>query len=172
MPETAIVVLVPEAEHLLGAHRRRHTDEGAHGMGTHVTLLYPFADTSLLDAGRLGQVTDALAAFEAFDYSLAAAIRFPANPRVLCLRPEPDAPFRAMTAARVAAFPAYPPYGGKYGDPIPHATVAVGDDAVLGPIERELGGSLPIATRATEATVVARDGPGGSWRPYASLPFL
>ena len=44
--ETAIVVLVPEAEPLVGEHRRRHTAEGARGMGAHVTLLYPFRDTS------------------------------------------------------------------------------------------------------------------------------
>ena len=44
MAETAIVVLVPEAEPLVGAFRRNHTAEGAHGMGAHVTLLYPFGD--------------------------------------------------------------------------------------------------------------------------------
>ena len=96
-------------------------------------------------------MSDALAAFESFDFALATAIRFPENQRVLCLRPEPDEPFRAMTAALVAAFPEHQPYGGKYADPIPHATVAVGDDAVLDPIERELADALPIAARATEA---------------------
>jgi 2'-5' RNA ligase superfamily len=171
MAETAIVVLVPEAEPLVGEHRRRHTEDGAHGIGAHVTLLYPFADASLLDLHRLGDVSDALAAFESFDFALATPNRFPGNPRVLCLRPEPDAPFRAMTAALVAAFPEHRPYGGKYDDPIPHATVAVGDDDVLDPIERELASALPIPSRATEAVVMERD-EHGRWRPHSRLPFL
>ena len=172
MAETAIVVLVPEAEPLLGEHRERHTEEGARGMGTHVTLLYPFVDSSRLDMQCLADVSDALAEFEAFDFSLTSAMRFPGNPRVLCLRPEPDDPFRAMTAALVRAFPDHPPYGGKYAEVIPHATVAMADADVLDPIERELSPSLPIASRAMEATLVARDGPGETWRERASLPFL
>jgi len=168
--ESAIVVLVPEADPVVGAFRRNHTAEGAHGMGAHVTLLYPFGDASLLDAARMARVSEALGPFSVFDFSLAAAMRFPANPRVLCLRPEPDEPFRAMTAALVAAFPEHPPYGGKYDDPIPHSTVAIGADAVLDAIEHELAGSLPIAARAVEATLFEHAAAG--WRPLARLPFL
>ena len=89
---------------------------------------------------------------------------------MLYLRPEPEAPFRALTAALVAAFPEHQPYGGKYADAIPHATVAIGDDDVLDPIARSLAGSLPIAARATEATLLELDG-SGEWRPRARLPF-
>src|SRR5262245_6926916 len=170
MAETAIVVLVPEAEPLIGEHRRRHTAEGARGMGAHVTLLYPFVDSARLGMQRVADVAGALATFEAFDFALTAAMRFPENPAVLCLRPEPDEPFSAMTAALVAAFPGHPPYGGKYDDVIPHATVAIGDDAVLDEIERRLTGSLPIAARAVEATLF--EFAAGRWRPVASLPFL
>src|SRR6478736_2087074 len=109
MAETAIVVLVPEAEPLVGEHRRRHTVEGAHGMGAHVTLLYPFADSLLLDLDRLAKTSDALAGFESFDFDFATTIRFPENQRVLCLRPAPGEPFRAMTATLVAAFPEHQP---------------------------------------------------------------
>jgi len=168
--ETAIVVLVPEAEPLIGPHRRLHTAEGAHGMDAHVTLLYPFVDSSELDMQRLADVSAALAAFEAFDFVLATATRFPANPAVLCLRPDPDEPFRAMTAALVAAFPDHPPYGGKYAEVIPHATVAIGQDALLDELERGLAGSLPIAARAVEATLFEHV--AGRWNPLASLPFL
>jgi hypothetical protein len=168
--ETAIVVLVSEAEPVVGAFRRKHTAEGARGMGAHVTLLYPFGDASLLDAGRLARVSEALGPFAAFDFSLAAATRFPANPRVLCLRPDPDEPFRAMTAALAAAFPEHPPYGGRYDDPIPHSTVAIGEDALLDAIEAEVAGSLPIAARAVEATLFEHTAAG--WRPLARLPFL
>ena len=88
---------------------------------------------------------------------------------MLCLRPEPDGPFRAMTAALVEAFPEHRPYGGKYADPIPHATIAIGDDATLDEIERAVAGSLPIEARATEAAVLTRDA-AGRWSVFATLP--
>ena len=170
MGETAIVVLVPEAEPLLGEYRRLHTEEGAHGMGVHVTLLYPFTDSSRLDGRRLADVREIVGGFAPFDFALAAALRFPENSRVLYLRPEPEGPFRALTAALVGAFPEHQPYGGKYADAIPHATVAIGEDAVLDPMASSLGGSLPIAARATEATLLELDD-AGEWRPLERLPF-
>jgi 2'-5' RNA ligase len=165
--EIAIVVLVPEAEPLIGAHRARHTAEGAHGMGAHVTLLYPFTD----DERALAEAAEVVRAFPSFDFALASATRFPENPRVLCLRPDPDAPFLALTAALVRAFPEHPPYGGKYAAVIPHATVAIADDAVLDAIERELPSSLPIAARATEAAVMEREDENADWRVRATIPL-
>jgi 2'-5' RNA ligase len=165
--EVAIVVLVPEAEPLIGTHRARHTAEGAHGMGAHVTLLYPFTD----DDRALAEAAEVVAEFPAFDFTLAAAMRFPENRRVLCLRPEPDAPFRELTTALVRAFPDFPPYGGKYAQVIPHATVAIADDVVLDAIERELAGSLPIAARATEAAVMEREHEDTDWRVRGTIAF-
>jgi hypothetical protein len=107
--EIAIVVLVPEAEPLLGEFRRRHSAEGAHGMGAHVTLLYPFGD----DERALAGAADVVGSFAPFDFSLTSAMRFPDNRRVLCLRPEPGRLFVALTMALVEAFPAFPPYGGS-----------------------------------------------------------
>src|SRR5262245_18674457 len=166
MAETAIVVLVSEAEPLIGEHRRRHTDEGAHGMGAHVTLLYPFGDDGLMTAGA----REVIRGFDAFDFSLIRLVRFPGNPRVLCLRPDPDTPFRALTRALATRFPEHPPYGGKYADPIPHATVAIGDDGLLDGIEREVRPALPIAARATEAVLMNRD-EHGTWRVRERLPL-
>jgi 2'-5' RNA ligase len=166
MAQTAIVVLVHEAESLIGGHRSRHTDDGAHGMGAHVTLLYPFGDGD----AEIAAARDVVGAFEAFDFALASPGRFPETPRVLCLRPEPDEPFRALTRALAARFPEHPPYSGKYADPVPHATVAIGNDALLDEIERELAPSLPIASRATEAVLMDRDG-CGTWRVRERLPL-
>ena len=104
-----------------------HTEEGAHGMGAHVTLLYPFTDTSLLDARRLREVREVARRVRGVRLLARAALPLSRRtPRVLCLRPEPDAPFRAMTQrARRSLSRSIQPYGGKYADPIPHATVAI-----------------------------------------------
>jgi 2'-5' RNA ligase len=171
MAETAIIVPVPEAEALIGGYRREHTDEGRHGMIAHVTLLYPFTDTTKLDERRTSAAADVVAAFAAFDFSLASVGRFPANPRVLSLRPEPEAPFRELTRALVRAFPEHQPYGGKYSDPVPHSTIAIGDDALLEAIEASVMAELPIAARAAVAELVERDDAAGGWRLRRRLPL-
>jgi 2'-5' RNA ligase len=168
---TAVVVLVPEAEAAIGAYRRRHTEEGACGMGAHVTLLFPFVDTASLDETRSRAAAEVVAGFAVFDFSLASSGRFAANPSVLCLWPEPDAPFRALTAALVARFPEHPPYEGRYAEVVPHATVAIGDDPLLDGIARALAPSLPIAARAAEATLVEQDETTGEWRQRRRLPL-
>jgi hypothetical protein len=41
MAETALVVLLPELEPLIGGWRRRYTGDSARGMPPHVTLIFP-----------------------------------------------------------------------------------------------------------------------------------
>ena len=65
MAETALVVLIPELEPLIGDWRRRYTGDGARDMPPHVTLIYPFADAAAVDK-RLETVARVLSAFGPF----------------------------------------------------------------------------------------------------------
>src|SRR5436190_20086405 len=105
MAETAIVVLLPELEPLIGECRRRYTDDGARDMPPHVTLIYPFADTSAVGA-RLDAVARALGGLAPFEIELRETARFP---ELLYLSPHPAAPLVAMTEALSDAFPEFPP---------------------------------------------------------------
>ena len=169
MGETAIVVLVPKADPLVGALRRAHTRDGAEGMAAHVTLLYPFADSSEVTDDRLRELGATLAPFAEFEFTLSEARRFEGDPATLYLAVDPAPPFRALTRALVAAFPEHPPYGGTVPDPMPHVTVAQGDAAVLNRAEAEVAGRLPVAARADSVTVVEHA--GGGWRERATLPL-
>lgn len=66
---------------------------------------------------------------------------------VVWLAPEPDAPFRALTAAVWNRFPEVFPYGGAHSDNVPHLTLGSG-----GPMERmrqaaeDVREQLPIHT--------------------------
>lgn len=71
MAETAVVVLVPELEPLVGDWNRRHTGAGARGMPPHLTLLYPFVDTLEIDLESEAAIVVALAPFRPF------RLRFP-----------------------------------------------------------------------------------------------
>jgi 2'-5' RNA ligase len=168
--ETAIVVIVPEAEPAVGALYRTHTNSGREAMPPHVTLLIPFADSEALP---LAALRAALAAFEPFHFELAQTHRFePSSGPILWLAPEPAAPFIELTEALVRAFPAYRPYGGAFHDIVPHLTVAAARDAhALDQIERELASALPIAARAEAATVVRRRDGDRRWEPHTTIPF-
>lgn len=85
----------------------------------HITLLAPWAerptDAELAAVSRIAQAAGP------FDVKLAQVGEFPDG--VLYLRPEPDLQLRELTSRLVAAFPAFPPYGGRYDDVTPHLTL-------------------------------------------------
>ena len=120
--ETALVVLVPDAEPVVAEHRLRHDPAAADGVPAHVTVLYPFR--AEVDDATAAAVAAIAAAVPAFDATFRTTARFPGV--VLYLDPEPAAPFRELIARCTAAFPDCPPYGGTIPDPIPHLTVADG----------------------------------------------
>lgn len=165
MAGTAVVVLLPELEPLIGGWRRRYTGDGARGMPPHVTLIIPFADSADLD-DRLGPLGRALGAFAPFDVVVTETARFPG---LLYLRPEPEEPFLAMTETVESAFPEFPPYAGEFDDIVPHVTVAQADEEVLGGIERELVPQLPVKARVERGWLVENTPVG--WRRHTAFPL-
>jgi 2'-5' RNA ligase len=121
-------------------------------MPAHITLLVPFADSDALSADRIGRAEEILARFGSIELTLAATAYFEGPPMVLYLEPVPAAPFRAMTAALVSAFPEHPPYGDAHAEIVPHLTVATRlKRERLVAIETEVGAALPISARSGEA---------------------
>jgi hypothetical protein len=78
--ETVVVVPVPDAEALVGALRRRHTEDGGEGMPAHVTLLAPFVEHDRLDVPTFAAE---LARFPPFHLALRRLARFDGTPAVL-----------------------------------------------------------------------------------------
>lgn len=166
---TAIVVLTPEAEPLIGELYRLHTGAGGDGMTPHVTLLVPFVPVGQLDHDVDRRLRGVFRSHEPFDYLLARFERFPGD--ILYLAPEPSKPFVDLVEALSREFPDYPPYEGLHDEVIPHATVAESDDqALLQRITGELEGTLPVECRAEVATLVER-GIDLQWRPRVSFPL-
>ena len=125
-----------------------------------MTVLYPFVDRDLLDAGALVALREELAGFRRFPLTLTRLLRFPSSPATLYLAPEPAAPFADMTR-RVAGRFGLEPYGGGHDQVVPHLTVAMADDqALLDRIERDVAPRLPIATTVDAVHVIAHTGDG------------
>jgi 2'-5' RNA ligase len=163
--ESALVVLVPEAEGLVKAFRAKFDPSAAAGMPAHITLLHPFKPPAELGADVLESLHTCFASFVPFTYSLAAIRRFGAE--VLYLAPEPDEPFRGLTRAICQRYPETPPYGGKFAEVIPHLTVAqVPNEDDLDRIAEDFAlaatGMLPMI--ASAADVALMDNGSGDWQ--------
>jgi len=130
MSRSALVVLVPEAEPMVGALRERFDPSAQAGVPAHVTVLFPFVPPEQWSDEVMEAVADAIRGVHAFDFKLAKVGRFPATAYLV---PEPAAPFIALTQRVAERFPGHAPYGGLHADIVPHLTVAdrdVGNAAV------------------------------------------
>jgi 2'-5' RNA ligase len=170
--ESALAVLVPEAEMLVGSYRAAYDPSAARGMPAHITVLYPFLSPDAIDDGVLDRLRRCCARFTAFDFALTTTRRFP--DRVLYLAVEPDEPFRQLTLAIWETFPQNPPYGGLYPVIVPHLTVADGQEAFrLDEIDRDFEpasrDALPIRAHADEVMLLNTG--GGLWQQTARFPL-
>ncbi len=165
--DSGVVILVPEAEPLVGAARAAWDRSASVGVPAHVTLLYPFVPARELDAGVVDRLRAALRGFVPFPFVLASTGRFDG---VLFLAPEPATAFTALTTALVAAFPDYPPYGGVHEHLVPHLTVADRPDAPFDVLEEAVTPDRPITALARDVCIVAR-GEDDQWRVTTRLPL-
>ncbi len=167
--ETALVVLVPEAEAVVGRWRLAHDPSAAEGVPAHVTLLYPFVPFARLDEAVEAALSGLFAGFAPFALTFSTVGRFP---HVVWLAPDDPAPLVALSQALIDAFPDYPPYGGAHEGITPHLTVAQVKD---GPdfeaeIERietafltDAARRLPVRAPVHEAWLLAQK-EDGRWR--------
>ena len=108
----------------------------------HVTALGPFDPAP--SAQDLDTVAAIAAATPPVRVRLADLGQFPNG--IIHLVPDPDDALRDLTARLVAAFPAWPPYGGEFGaDVQPHLTVDAASDPVdLASTARLLADVVPV----------------------------
>jgi len=139
---------VPEAQaHVLITH-----------VPAHVTVLFPFLDADDVDERALHEL---FARFVPFAFELDRVEQF-ADGQIVWLHPEPSAPFAELTRAVWERWPDHPPYEGVHDEVIPHLTVSEEPAAVDIP--------LPIASRATEVTLIEEVVPG-RWQARSRFPL-
>lgn len=111
----------------------------------HITVLAPFLPVpSDADLDRLGEIA---AGTPPVDFRLDELHVFPDG--VIHLRPEPSAPFTALTDRVWEASPSCPPYGGRYDDLTPHLTLDLAAGPVTVASTRDLlGAAVPVRCRA------------------------
>jgi 2'-5' RNA ligase len=162
--QSALVVLVPEAEGLVKPFRDRFDPSAAKGMPAHITILYPFKLPHELTPALGLVLAELFARSQRFDVSLSNLGRFP---DALYLAPSPEGPLRRLTQLTVERFPEHPPYEGEFAEIIPHMTIAQLPepdhlDDITVDFQRAAHGRLPI--RAAVRSVALMDSTSGRWQ--------
>ena len=162
--ESALVVLIPEAEFLVAAFRKQYDPSAAVGVPAHVTVLYPFKPPPELTAEVIQSLGDLFSGFPKFRASFAELARFPG---VLYLAPEPVETFHRLIRLVSGRFPETPPYDGQFAEVIPHLTVAqVSDSEQLEKIASDFGkqASERLPIQASINQIALLDNVSGLWR--------
>jgi 2'-5' RNA ligase len=162
---SAIIVPVPETEHLVAWHRRTLGSTVSPTVPAHVTVLYPFVPPSRISAGTLAGIEAALTGIAAFECAFSQVKWF--GDEVVWLEPKPDEHFRALTQAVCERFPAHLPYEGEHPDTVPHLTVAdrrTGDPLSKRKAAADIAAVLPIHARIDRVRLVAGEDEHGPWR--------
>ena len=166
--ESALVVLVPEAEALVKPFRDRDDPSAAAGVPAHITLLYPFKPPAVIDARDMETLRQIFVRFTPLRFELTRVRRFPAE--TLYLEPDPGEPFRQITLEIWKEFPETPPYGGHHPDIVPHLSVArMADERQLDQVTEAFSlaarNTLPIRARVDHAALL--DTTSGRWQTRA-----
>ena len=167
--ETAVLLCVPEADGLVGPWREKADPSATAGVPAHVTLLYPFLDSDLVDAGVLAELEWFFSGVDAFAVRFDAVAEFPES-GVLYLDPV-GRELDELAAALARRWPETPPYGGAVDAPHAHLTVVHTPDAAL---RAEAGDAvrpgLPLAAVAAQAALWTCDD-DGRWSESHVFPF-
>jgi len=137
------------------------------GIDAHVTVLVPFLPAAEIDDAVLAELARIFSTHAPFDLTFAKTARFP---EVLYLVPEPDQPFRELTAAVFERWPQCPPYEGHFEDPTPHATVVHAKaESRYEEVRFALEPQLPVRTRAAAVDLLTFD--GSRWQLHTRFPL-
>jgi 2'-5' RNA ligase len=166
VPESALIVPVPQAESVVQSFRARFDPAAPLGVPAHITVLYPFLVPEALDQPVCDELGAIFAGVPPFPFTLGSVARFP---DAVYLAPQPTEPFSRLTAAIATRWPQTPPYGGIYDEIVPHLTVAHTVKTIVENIRREIEPNLPIACVAREAWLMAKRGDG--WVVERRFPF-
>lgn len=170
LPNSGLIVEVPEAETAVKHHRDALDINAQGGVPAHITVLYPFLPPSLIDADVLTDLAALFAGVSSFDVAFTHTAWF--GEQVLWLAPEDPRPFLALTELVHRAYPEYPPFAGLFSDVVPHLTIGHGVHLLeMVRAEGKVRAQLPIHMTARRVTLMTQDEPEGVWTTAARFPL-
>ncbi len=142
MSPTALIVEVPEADHLVGDLRAKYDGVSLLGMPAHITILYSFIEKQELNKLIRYKIDGVVSGAKKFEFQLSKVELFP---ETVYLAPSPAANFVQLTEAIVTVFPECPPFGGIHDSVIPHLSVLNGHKKYVAEVKEELESRLELS---------------------------
>jgi 2'-5' RNA ligase len=171
--ESALVILVPEVERLIGPFRDRYDPSASRGVPAHITISYPFQPANRENPERIHTaLRELFLGYSPFEFSLIEPRCFP---DVLYLALDPASRFVELIEAVLERFPDARLYGGEFEGIVPHLTVAYAEgEHLLARIRRELDevsrSELPLRSRADRVHLF--DNREGVWQMRQTFKLL
>lgn len=152
MGHSVLLITVPELEGLVRPPIERWAPDYLHhepnAVYAHITLLAPFVGRDQVGATLLDELGELFGAVEPFDFVLSRLDRFP-DDGLVHLLPSPAGPFRRLTKALHARYPEHPPYGGAFGEVVPHLSIDHAESTEE--LADLVAPYVPVTARATAA---------------------
>jgi 2'-5' RNA ligase len=165
---SCLIIEVPAAEPVVRPHRERLDASARLGIPAHITVLAPFMTRETADATALAELKRLLAETSRFRFRLDRTSWF--GDDVLWLAPHDDHPFRALTQRIFQAFPAFPPFEGRFDDVVPHLTIGHGRPLNdLRTAENSVQARLPIDGHADAVTWITQQSAEAHWVKAATF---
>jgi 2'-5' RNA ligase len=165
--QTGLVLLIPDLDPLVGRWRALYDPVTAHGMPSHVTIVYPWKPAATITTSDRIALAELARSQKPIELSFAGFGRFD---ETLWLDPQPTSPIRRLVDAVVAHWPDYPPYGGQFTVVVPHLTVSDGrDPESVQHVVDDLEPQLPLTTSVRELTLMCCT--SNRWSLDSSYPF-
>jgi len=164
---TMIAALVPDAEPVVGPLRERLDPTARHGLGAHLTLVYPFTEPPRVTDATVAALREAVAPLAPFPCRFGAVRWF--GRRVLWLAPDDPEPFREIAARIVDGVDDLPPREDR--ELVPHLTVGLRRGAPAGALAtaaEALAPALPLTTWIDRVHLMVR---AATWRSVADAPL-
>ncbi len=173
MLQSVILIPIPSADPVIGEWRKKYDHVALHGIPAHITLLFPFKESSQITQEIIKKLEGIFLKVKQFPFTLDRINTFP---NVIFLDPNPRDEFIKLIEAIVHIFPENSPYEGKYSSINPHATIAqISDiektDSLKKQIEEDISINFPIQCLAKEAWLMIED-EKGEWHIQSKFQFL
>lgn len=164
--DTALVLLVPEAERVVKRWRIEHDPSAGEGMPAHVTVLYPFVSENQITSEIADRLSRICSETEPWTMRFVRCGRFP---RVLWLDPASAECLHLIKLVH-QQWPDCLPYGRDDFDVVPHLTVTDGADGIImDGAEVDVMAGLPFESAVSHLSLMAFN--GTSWICRRQFPF-
>lgn len=162
---SALTILVPEADSVVGKWRRLYDWSAVRGLSSHITILFPI-DSSVCLKQQCRRLQSVFSEHTSFNFILREPRRYR---NYVYFAPDPIEPFLKLTESAMAVLPETIPYGVMSGCVAPHLTVAYSEDENI--LQRIYASLTAVTIESTALNIELMEYRDNAWKPHMRFPL-